>query len=353
MKLIYFKNLDGIRAIAAFMVIFFHFFKGQLGITGSGELWKFLDKISIIGQNGVTLFFVLSGFLITRILLSTKSNPNYFKSFYTRRVLRIFPLYYFFLLCYYFLPLFWGGSVAPLRDQMCYYFYLESFAETFRWGIDGPRHFWSLAVEEHFYLFWPLIVYSLSNKNLCRFILAIIVGAILLRAYMTSLHYEVYWFTFTRIDSLAIGGLLSLMELKGFFIEKNYKKFLLLLSLIFAPLIVLWAFFTGSQNAVIQIFKYDFVSLLFFGLIGIVLCIKEGNLINRILSSSFFSYHGKISYGLYVYHSIGFWLSVKYIQFDFWPLSFLMGYLVTMLMATVSFYSFEERFLSLKRLYQY
>jgi peptidoglycan/LPS O-acetylase OafA/YrhL len=353
MRLEYYKSLDGIRANAAFMVIFLHFFKGQFGISVTTDIWKIFDKISIVGQAGVTLFFVLSGFLITRILLSTKENENYFKVFYMRRVLRIFPLYYFFLLCYYFLPLLWNGVLAPLRDQFCYYTYLQSFSATFRWKADGPGHFWSLAVEEHFYLFWPLIVYYLSTKNLYRVIWGIIVMAILLRIYMLNQGYEVYYFTFTRFDSLAIGALLALMETKDLFKRENARKFLVLILLLSIPTAISWIFLTGHQNILVQVFKYDFVSFSFFGFIGIVLCVNQRNWFNRILTSNFFSYSGKISYGLYVYHPFAFVLSVKLFHFSYWPLTLLGGVGMTFLIAAMSFHFFEDKFLSMKKFFKY
>ncbi len=151
MKLIYYKNLDGIRAIAALMVMFFHFFAS---IKINTPTLSVLLKLSIFGQTGVTLFFVLSGFLITRILISTKHNTDYFKNFYLRRTLRIFPLYYLFLLIYYYIyPLIFNTGFTPIKDQLYFYAYIQNFAETFHWTANGPNHFWSLAVEEHFYLF--------------------------------------------------------------------------------------------------------------------------------------------------------------------------------------------------------
>ena len=156
--------------------------------------------------------------------------------------------------------------------------------------------------EEHFYLFWPLIVYFFSFKNLFRLILLIILGALVLRIYMLLDNYEVFYFTFTRFDSLAIGALLSLLEIKNVFKSENSFRFLLLTIVIFAPTVILWSFVTGQSNILIQIFKYVLLSFTYFALIGYVLSIKIGTSINKILESGFFSYTGKISYGLYVYH---------------------------------------------------
>jgi len=99
-KLQHFSELDGIRAIAALMVMFFHFFQH---LETSNSILLLVKKASIFGQTGVSLFFVLSGFLITRILINTKDTPNFFYNFYLRRTVRIFPLYYLFLIIYFLL----------------------------------------------------------------------------------------------------------------------------------------------------------------------------------------------------------------------------------------------------------
>jgi peptidoglycan/LPS O-acetylase OafA/YrhL len=351
MRLEYYRNLDGVRAIAALMVIMFHFFTT---VEINSSTLSILQKTSVFGQTGVTLFFVLSGFLITRILISMKEHNGDFRAFYARRILRIFPLYYLFLLMYYFLvPLLMGSGITPFKEQIYYYTFLQSFTETFNWNVDGPDHFWSLAVEEHFYLFWPFIVYFASVKNLYRLIGLIIIGAFLLRIYMLSLNYDVYYFTFTRFDSLAIGALLSLLELKNFFIKENASKFLWLTIGIFVPTGIIWMFFTGESNNVIQVFKYLLLSFTYFALIGYVLSASKERGINRILQSSFFSYTGKISYGLYVYHPLVFALVKQYIHTNFWVLNLITGVSFTFLTASLSFHFFEERILGLKKHFEY
>jgi peptidoglycan/LPS O-acetylase OafA/YrhL len=136
--------LDGIRAAAAIMVMGFHF----VGHHGESA---HLVRASVIGQTGVDLFFVLSGFLITRILLSTKESPHFFRSFYARRTLRIFPLYFAYLAIYFFLlPPLLGDPIPPFATQMWSWFYLENVPQTFNLHSSGPGHFWSLAVEEQF-----------------------------------------------------------------------------------------------------------------------------------------------------------------------------------------------------------
>ncbi len=351
MNLAYYKNLDGIRAIAALMVMLFHFFSS---IYISTPCLYILQKLSAFGQTGVTLFFVLSGFLITRILLNTKNSVNYFKNFYIRRILRIFPLYYLFLLIYYYLyPLIFDFTSTISTGKIYYFTYLQNIAMTFNWKASGPWHFWSLAVEEHFYLFWPLVVYFLTGKNLFRFILLIIIGALVLRIYMLTKNYEVFYFTFTRFDSLAIGSLLAVLELKQVFKPENSNKLLVFANFILIPTIILWTFYRGEANIYIQVFKYVLLSFAYFLLIAYVLSINEDKLVNRILKSGFFSYTGKISYGLYVYHPFAYLLSRKFIYDGFWPIALFFTITVSYILASISYYFYESNFLKLKKYFDY
>ncbi len=176
MKIKYYKELDGVRGIAALMIMTFHFFQPIIPNTTT---LIYINKFIKFGQTGVSLFFVLSGFLITRILLSTKEKSGYFLTFYIRRALRIFPLYYGFLIIYYFLinPYLYNASNLSFSTQFYYWFYLQNIADTFGWAANGPFHFWSLAVEEHFYLFWPLLVYYLNDKKIIIATICIIIIA--------------------------------------------------------------------------------------------------------------------------------------------------------------------------------
>jgi peptidoglycan/LPS O-acetylase OafA/YrhL len=164
MKLPYYKSLDGLRGIAALMVVIFHFYSYPGGFYSEPSIFK---KITEIGQHGVSLFFVLSGFVITRILIHTKNDGEFFSNFFTRRILRIAPLYYAFLIVWFFvLPILLNIPQAEFSDQLPFYLYLQNIYSTFRMPIAGPPHFWSLAVEEHFYLIWPVVVYYVPLKHL-------------------------------------------------------------------------------------------------------------------------------------------------------------------------------------------
>lgn len=347
MKLIYHKNLDGLRALAALMVMMFHFFPT---IEVNTKLLQFLSKASLFGQTGVTLFFVLSGFLITRILIQTKQHNGYFKVFFMRRVLRILPLYYLYLVLVYFCFASLVFEETPsLNQQFYYYSYLQNFALTFGWDAIGPLHYWSLAVEEHFYLFWPFVILITPTKHLAKVIVCLIVLTFLLRIMLLNNELPIFFFTFTRMDSLAIGALLAVLELKQVFKPINKPKFLYLFLAIFAPTLFLLIYFTGEANYYVLLVKYTLLSFVYFALIAYALCLQTGHLLNKILASQFSSYTGKISYGLYVFHPLVYLTIDKIFFIESILINLFFKVLFTYLVAMLSFHVFEAYFLRLKR----
>jgi peptidoglycan/LPS O-acetylase OafA/YrhL len=348
-KVTYIRELDGVRGIAALMVMFFHFFQGLSTID---PVLLTIKKISLFGQTGVSLFFVLSGFLITRILVSTKESEHYFSYFYIRRCLRIFPLYYLFLIIFYFLiPLISKIPVSELSLQVYYWIYLQDFARTFGWSSSGPPHFWSLAVEEHFYLFWPFIIYYFDKRKIVYIIISIILVAMFTRIILVYLNYEVFYFTFSRMDELAIGALLGIFEIKKKLQQgkKGTERFLLFsLIILIISTVLLWTYFSGEANPVLQVTKFLFISGAYFTLIGYIITASESLYIKKLLRSKFLIYTGKISYGLYVYHISCFWFIGYIFESDSIVLNFFSHFFFSYLIATSSYYLFEQKFLRLK-----
>ena len=151
-------ELDTLRGIAVLGVFFLHAFSWQYGGLHFGALGRFFLAATQPGWIGVNLFFVLSGFLITGILLDSKGNPHFYRRFYTRRALRILPAYYALLLL---LLLLHSSSFGFVGLS---FVYLANVTDLF--GVAcGYGPLWSLAVEEHYYIFWPAVVHKLSTTR--------------------------------------------------------------------------------------------------------------------------------------------------------------------------------------------
>ncbi|WP_162426423.1 acyltransferase family protein [Pontibacter pudoricolor] len=351
MKLVYYKELDGVRGIAALMVMILHFFGQRLY---QSSVWPPILKFSVLGQTGVDLFFVLSGFLITRILLDTKQQEGYFKKFYMRRSIRIFPLYFgFLILTYFILPLFTNENIPTLSSQIYHWLYLQNFAMTFQWIYTGPEHFWSLAVEEHFYLVWPLLVFLLNRRQLLIVILTIIGIALIVRIFLVSSGYEAYYLTFARMDVLSLGGLLAIAEHKNLLSRIKPIVVIALALTLSLPTIYLFLKFGGEGNSYIQIIKPLLIGLFFLLAVTYVVVEKESSTIKILLNSTIFNYTGKISYGLYVYHPLCFSIYSRFLRSESIIADLIGSFLLSYLISTLSFYFFENKVLKFKKYFEY
>ena len=208
--------LDGVRGLAVLIVIIHN----SAWIAGESEhlLLKLTNATIATGWIGVQLFFVLSGFLITGILIDTKSKPRFFRSFYMRRTLRIFPLYYVVIaLTIVIGPLVawspvWAESVRH-SHQWAYWVYVQNWITTSP-GIDALSHTWSLAVEEQFYLMWPVIIWLVGRRGLTNLCLVAMLGTpfIRLALWLPGIApNSAYVFTIARWDALAAGALVAVL----------------------------------------------------------------------------------------------------------------------------------------------
>jgi peptidoglycan/LPS O-acetylase OafA/YrhL len=197
--------LDGFRATAILMVMACHLF----GYSMLGRQWSMVPKIiaavTAPGWLGVDLFFVLSGLLITTILMRTRDDVHYLKHFYTRRLRRIFPLY---LAMLFLMVVFFGAGWKFFLICILFGANLLSI-----FGVTGPAPasvFWSLAVEEHFYFLWPMTVRYLSRRTLALVCVALILVEPALRCVCSGLGIYTYEYSWFRVDGLAMGALLAL-----------------------------------------------------------------------------------------------------------------------------------------------
>ena len=191
--------------------------------VGSGESSSVLPHVAQwlgFGWCGVDLFFVLSGFLITGILIDTKETAHAFRNFYARRILRIFPLYYLTLMVYFHgLPaaahLLPGFHQFQRTEELWYWLYVCNWSPSVGMAHALLTHLWSLSIEEQFYLFWPLLVFTLSRRWVGRLCAAVIVLTPCLRlGYLLTVvggGSLLYRITLFRIDTLAFGALCALL----------------------------------------------------------------------------------------------------------------------------------------------
>jgi peptidoglycan/LPS O-acetylase OafA/YrhL len=193
--------LDGVRGIAAVMVFFHHLCFVDLNPTQWGPGVRALCTVSAAGMRGVDLFFVLSGFLITSLLIKDRASTAYYQDFYWKRALRILPLY---LLCLLGVAIFVPHSSGEVLLST---FFIVNFSQIFHVETTGP--FWTLAIEEQFYILWPTVVRRRSIERLGRWALGIGLSAVVLRFVFACVGHYNYHFTFLRCDGLAAGALLA------------------------------------------------------------------------------------------------------------------------------------------------
>ncbi len=289
--------------MAILSVMLFHFF--QSSPAPAGHLLRGLGKIMVLGQSGVDLFFILSGFLITGILLSWRGRPRALSTFYWRRTLRIFPLYYSYLLgAFLLLPLVGWAPRIGWSDQWWFWVYAQNVQDTFVSGFHmfGPGHFWSLAVEEHFYLFWPFIVLWLPEKRLAAVLVSIAGLALASRAFLVWCGYPVFFFTACRMDAIALGALVALAARDQNLLSnlgRGIRRWGIWACLGVLPF---YGMFSGAANPAVQVFKFTLISLVCAAILVLALTARPGGLLAQMLGCGPARVIAKGSYALYVFH---------------------------------------------------
>jgi peptidoglycan/LPS O-acetylase OafA/YrhL len=295
-------ELDGIRAIAIWMVLLMHGLYGYPNPPGALDfLPHSIAEILGHGWLGVDLFFLLSGFLITGILLDTKDGPRYFKNFYIRRFLRIMPLYFTVVILWSF---FYRGYGR--------YFLLSSvfganLAHLFGVHVPhGPSVLWSLAVEEHFYLLWPAIVILLDRRRLLFLCGVIMVASPVLRAVYAAqgmnpeVIYDLSWF---RFDGLATGAALAIWARSKYFERTAARRIAVGALCALAMMSIVGARFGlfGTKTVVAVALRYT-QAYLSFGALFVLVLAYRGTRWTAFLRNRFMQLSGALSYCLYLIH---------------------------------------------------
>jgi len=340
----YIPELQGLRGIAVLAVVFYH--------CHPRFEHTFLYKPSLWGWAGVNLFFVLSGFLITSILLESRNQPHYFRNFYARRALRIWPIYVLVLIvCYLNAPWFIGLPVLEAFRTAPWWAYILFLQNLFHIALPpaiGPT--WSLAIEEQYYFLWaPLVRILRAPWTLAALLISFLIAAPIFRLtrhpWITPTH------TLTHIDGIAMGSLLAL----GLYTLPLSRRTWLTIGLIAIPVGFICAGTIAGGTAYLD----SALTTLFAGaVLASIASTGSRGPIHAILSRGPLAYYGKISYGLYMTHIATFvyfgWVDARLNPYGIPGNLAVVAFRIvaTTLVATALWYAFESRILRLKRHFQ-
>jgi peptidoglycan/LPS O-acetylase OafA/YrhL len=336
-------QLDAVRGLAILVVM--------LHNTSLKFPALHLERLFHDGWMGVDLFFALSGFLITGILVDTKQSEGFFKNFYVRRCLRIWPLYYSLLLfMFVVVPLLSSSEARQIAETAspwwAYPLFLQNFLIPISTNAAGPLAVtWSLAIEEQFYLVWPLIVRFCSSGQLFGIAVGEMCLSPALRFYLSLHHINLYTNVFSRLDGLMAGAILALLVRSSNFSPGRFLKYAWISFFLAAPL----AFVTEAISA--RWIVYLLTALASASFIYLSLFSPQ-KWLQSIMTNRFMVYTGAISYGLYLLHKIAIGIA-ETLHLDRHPFLLLPVILVlSYALAALSWNALERPFLKLKRFFE-
>lgn len=360
----YYPSLDGLRFFGFLLVFLHHVYQTTYTDNPVGNFFVTIFRTN--GWVGVDLFLILSGFLVTTLLLKEKIHHGSFsiKDFQRRRILRIWPLYYLALILGFFIVPFIAGQLGNLyyvdqikKEFWWHFFFLGNWYTIFNdYSIfRNISLLWTISLEQQFYFIWPFILLTVNRFRTALFYcLSLILFAILLRYVLFQFniqHPDVYVNTFTRFDTLAYGALLAVINLY----HPNWKNYLK--PFLNFPLQVVvfisflgFLFITGEMGSyIIRHSIWGYVATGIFMLYFIVSALNTNSLYTKILENKTLVWLGKIGYGLYVYHIMGLELTRFLIgKTAFAFLEPIVALAITIFFSWISYKFFEVRFLKLK-----
>jgi peptidoglycan/LPS O-acetylase OafA/YrhL len=339
----YIPELQGLRGLAVLAVVLYHCHPRLQGT------WLYYP--SLWGWAGVNLFFVLSGFLITSILLEARDKPHYFRNFYARRALRIWPVYLLVLaLCYANAPWFIGLPVVAALKTASWWAYLLFLQNLFHLALPPAiGQTWSLAIEEQYYFVWAPVIRLLRPPwMLAAVSIAALVGCPLLRmlhfAWLTPTH------TLIHLDGIALGSLLAL----ALYTSHLSRRAWLWIGILGFALGVLATATIAAGTA----FLDSALALAFGGaVLAAIASTGARNPLNALLRRGPLAFYGRISYGLYMIHIMVFiysgWFDLKMDPYGMAGNLAIVGFrlVVATACATALWYGFESQILKLKRFF--
>ena len=314
-------ELDGLRGFALVMILAFHSIY-QEGEYPAGSFLAWLQRSVALDWTALDLFFVLSGFLIGGILMDSRQSPSYFKTFYARRVFRIVPVYYAWVLLYIVLIAFAGNQVTRLSNSgirppltfavISYFLFLQNSFTMDLFGFAGAwfGHLWSLAVEEQFYLVAPLVVRLARPKALKWILGAVVVLAIASRLYLRLIVHETPTFVTTRtvcrMDALAIGMLAACLyrsDNGSRWLAENLRALRALLAVAFAGVLWLFLYSFGSVTPGMQTFGFTWMAFFYATVLLLAVQNRTGWLAG-FLRNPLLCELGTVSYCVYLIHVV-------------------------------------------------
>jgi peptidoglycan/LPS O-acetylase OafA/YrhL len=308
--------LDGLRGVAIILVLLTHAL--ALPLNPACRLDAAVRAVAHAGWTGVDLFFVLSGFLITGILLDTRGQPRWWRNFFARRVLRVFPLYFGALAVVLALTWFFHWNNQPLAllwsNQVWYWTYTVNILAALTHGQGTPPyggHPWSLSIEEQFYLLWPLAVARLSARRILGLAAAVALAGLGFRVWLVWLDPIVnanaaYLATPGRLDGLMVGAALAVLARRDIGLGSIARVAKPILAVTVVALywlgIVRHGFEHAYKDPVMAIASYPLIALAWGALLVLVLRAPPSSRLARVLSGPALGKWGTYSYGIYLVH---------------------------------------------------